>query len=126
MSELAAKSEHAIQSAYFTAVRAQWPQLKLIYAIPNGGLRNKIVAVKLKREGLTPGIPDVNIDVPARGYNGMRIEFKVPGNKPTDNQQEAHKQLIEAGYLVELHTDAKTAFERTKWYLAEHKFTGEQ
>jgi len=111
-------SEHQIQSAYFDAVRRAWPQLKLIYSTPNGGLRNKVVAVKLKREGLTPGIPDVNIDIPAHGYHGARIEFKVPGNKPTDNQKEAHRQLTEAGYLVEIHTDPEKAFEWTRWYLS--------
>jgi hypothetical protein len=110
-------SEHLIQSAYFQAVRMAWPDLKLIYAIPNGGMRNKLVAFKLKREGVTPGIPDVNIDIAAHGFNGARIEFKMPGNKPTDNQKETHRQLTDAGYLVEVHTDPAKAFEWTKWYL---------
>lgn len=114
-------SEHQIQAAYFQAVRLAWPQLKLIYAVPNGGLRNKVVAARLKREGVTAGIPDTNIDIPAHGYNGARIEFKVKGNKPTDNQLEAHRQLREANYLVEVHTDPEKAFEWTKWYLGGRK-----
>jgi hypothetical protein len=40
------------------------PELDLLFAIPNGGARNVIVAKKLKAEGVKAGIPDYFLPVP--------------------------------------------------------------
>ena len=45
--------------------------------VPNGGLRNKIVAAKLKRMGVKAGVPDVLIFNPAAENCGVAIELKV-------------------------------------------------
>jgi hypothetical protein len=39
------------------------PELELIYAIPNGGKRDKVTAAKLKAEGAKSGIPDLFLPV---------------------------------------------------------------
>ena len=52
------------------------PELKMLYAIPNGGHRNKIVATKLKAEGVKSGVPDMCLPVPRGGYHGLYIELK--------------------------------------------------
>ena len=72
----------------------------LIYAVPNGGWRNPKEAIRLKLEGVKPWIPDVNIDIPAGRYHGMRIEFKKHGGRRSDAQVRKHILLTAAGYYV--------------------------
>jgi hypothetical protein len=77
------------------------------YAIPNGtflagGVAHRAIqARKLKEQGLRPGYPDINIDLPAHGYHGLRIEMKrIKGPKPSEKQVEWHARLRKVGYCV--------------------------
>ena len=54
------KNEHLEQSLFVSWFRATFPGV-VIFAIPNGGHRNKVVAYKLKMEGVLPGVPDLFI-----------------------------------------------------------------
>lgn len=60
--------------------------LAMLHAIPNGGLRNKSVAAKLKMEGVKSGIPDLDLPVPSGIYFGLVIEMKFGRNKATAEQ----------------------------------------
>lgn len=53
-------TEHAEQVTFVNWFRKQYPGVRII-AIPNGGLRNKGTAQKLKAEGVMPGVPDLYI-----------------------------------------------------------------
>jgi hypothetical protein len=53
-------SEHLEQARVVMWFRQTYPDT-LIFAIPNGGLRSKSSALKLKVEGVVPGIPDLFI-----------------------------------------------------------------
>ena len=91
-------SEHDIQVACINWFRYQYPKY-LIYAVPNGGQRNKIVAKKLKDEGVLSGVPDLHIPVAKNGFNGLYIEMKAGKNKPSDNQITIMKKLENEGYV---------------------------
>lgn len=98
-----AGSEHAHQSALFCWAalpdnRAQWPVLELMFAIPNGGERNKIVAAKLKAEGVKSGVLDIFLPVPCKGYHGLFVEMKVGRNKPTPEQIDFGTKVERLGY----------------------------
>ena len=104
-------SEHDEQVALFDWARAnreRHSQLRLLFSIPNGGLRNKVVAIKLKREGLMPGVPDIFLACPVMYWDpkaprhGLFIEMKFGKNKPTPLQAAWHKSLKEEGYTVEV------------------------
>ena len=110
-------TEHHIQSAYFDLVRLHMPGTKLIYAVPNGANKSPAARMKFKREGLTPGVPDVNIDIPRGGYHGMRIEFKSKDGQLSKDQRKAIDQLNDQGYWVVTMRDAIEAWEATRWYL---------
>lgn len=67
-----------------------------ILAIPNGGKRGKAEAMRLKAEGVTPGVPDLYI--PAwRTW----IEFKrIKGGRIDPEQRDWHEYLRSVGDMV--------------------------
>lgn len=98
--------EEAQQTAFFfwCAMNfAHCPQLRWTFAIPNGGERNKIVAAKLKAQGVKAGVPDVMLPVAhycgERFYCGLWLELKkVKGGNVSDAQREWQQYLSNAGY----------------------------
>lgn len=71
----------------------------LLFAIPNGGERNVIVASRLKAEGVRAGVPDLFLAVPRGEYSGLFIEMKKPkGGRVSDNQKHLLGILGEQGY----------------------------
>lgn len=81
----------------------KWPELSLLYAIPNGGSRNKIEAAHLKQQGTKSGVPDVCLPVARGGYHGLYIELKrVKGNSASANQKNWIAELRKQGYKAEV------------------------
>lgn len=76
----------------------KYPELALLYHIPNGGSRNKIEAANLKRQGVKAGVPDICLPVARGGYHGLYIELKAGRNKTTEKQQEWLTALEREGY----------------------------
>ncbi len=96
----------------------RYPELKWMYAIPNGGLRNSVVAKKLKDEGVKPGVPDVCLPVPKRGYHGLYIEMKrKQGSTTSEFQKDWHTALRHYGYRVEVCNGFEKAQEALEEYL---------
>lgn len=94
-------TENAEQAALF-----QWaelasgahPELRLLYAIPNGGLRDGRTAVTLQRTGVKSGVPDVCLPIPRKGYGALYIEMKrQKGGVVSSNQKTWIKRLNDAG-----------------------------
>lgn len=101
-------SEHDEQVALFrwaSLAACQFPALRWLFAIPNGGLRHPAVAVRMVAEGLKAGVPDVFLPLPrylddGDCLHGLFIELKVGRNKPSDKQQEWLAALNNTGYLA--------------------------
>lgn len=96
-------AEHQEQVALFNWARLdqhKHPELKLIFAIPNGGQRNIIVAAKLKAEGVRAGVPDICLPVARGGFNSLYIELKAVKGRMQPNQIEWQTALNEAGNLA--------------------------
>lgn len=94
-----------------------WPELRMLYAIPNGGKRDAREAAHLKRQGVKAGYPDLNLDVARGGFHGLRIEMKTPPNKPTHLQAAWHVCLREQGFRVEVCYSATEAIEVLRAYM---------
>jgi hypothetical protein len=78
-----------------------YPELSMLFAVPNGGLRNKVVAKKLVGQGVKKGVPDIFLDVSRQGYHGLRIELKRTGPHRTSTHQRAWIQRLTLhGYLA--------------------------
>ena len=95
------QQEHETQVACVNWFRYQFPKY-LIYAIPNGGERNAIVASKLKAEGVLSGVPDLFIPIAKQGFHGFYIEMKAGKNKPSENQLNIMEKLSNEGYRCEV------------------------
>ena len=95
-------SEHQHQVAVIEWFGLQYPKLNgLLFAIPNGGLRNKAVAGKLKAEGVRPGVSDLFLMVATKGMHGMWIEMKDScGKRPSPEQIAFQKDAADQGYAA--------------------------
>ena len=60
----------------------------MIFAIPNGGQRNKREASIMKSEGVTAGVADVILLVSRNCYGSLCIEFKTEKGRQSKSQKE--------------------------------------
>ena len=107
-------SEHNEQVALFKWAKLQekkYPCLRLMFAIPNGGHRHKLTAMKLKAEGVKAGVLDVFLPVPMQkktyGFNtgwipGLWIEMKYGKNKLTEEQKQWKADFEAQGFQTAL------------------------
>jgi hypothetical protein len=92
-------------------------RLSLLYAIPNGGHRNKSVGAYLKQEGVRRGVPDYFLAVPCGGYHGLYIELKTKTGKTSPEQKEWLLALNQQGYKAVIAKGSDAALTAVKEYL---------
>ena len=91
--------EHDIQCSCVKWFRTQYPQLSnLLFAVPNGGFRNKATAVKMKAEGVIPGVSDLILLHKSGDYGALLIEMKTNKGRQSENQKAWQAHVIEFGY----------------------------
>ncbi len=116
-------TEHAEQCQLMTWCRLnawKYPELKRLFAVPNGGLRNKVVAAQLQQEGVRPGVPDLCLPVPVGSYHGLYIEMKRrKGGTVTDNQKDWLEYLGGVGYATAVCRGWEEAKETLLEYIGE-------
>ena len=123
-------TEHGHQTALFCwaalpETRAQWPEIALMFAIPNGGERNKATAARLKAEGVKPGVSDILLPVGRGGYFGLFIEMKKPKRGVVSDAQFKFGEAIrEQGYDFSICRDWEAARTRIINYLAQARTIG--
>lgn len=78
----------------------QFPELKLIFHVPNGGSRNKAEAARLKAQGVKSGVSDLVLPVPRGIYHGLFIELKYGDGRPTKSQKDFIEAVTKQGYLA--------------------------
>lgn len=104
--EIPCPSESTEQICLFrwaAAERHRYPELALLFHIPNGGKRGKAEASIFKAEGVKAGIPDLCLPVARGGYHGLYIELKRQrGGKVSPEQKEIIRQLTGQGYMAEV------------------------
>lgn len=93
------KGEATLQSNCVRWFDLQYPQLSpLLFAVPNGGSRNKIEAVGLKRQGVKPGVADLILLFPRGGHGALLIEMKYGKAQQRDSQKKWQRTAEAAGY----------------------------
>lgn len=94
---------------------------QLLFAIPNGGQRNLLVAKKLKAEGVRAGVPDLFLAVKRGEYGGLFIEMKKPkGGRVSDSQKSMMNDLSNSGYKTSVCKGWIEAGAQIKQYLCEN------
>ena len=92
-------NEHQIQVAmcqYLDLIKIPY------FAIPNGSLRNIIVAKKLKAEGVKAGVADLFLMIPNKIFHGLFIEVKTPAGRQQPSQKDFEKIAFDSGYCYEV------------------------
>lgn len=92
-------------------------ECEFMFHVPNGGSRNLLEAINLKRQGVKAGVPDVCLPVSRGGYHGLFIELKVRKNKTTKPQSKYIDYLNSEGYLAVVCYGHLEALETIKNYL---------
>jgi VRR-NUC domain. len=94
------------------------PCLALAYHPPNGGSRHKLEAIKLKRQGVKKGVPDIVLPASSGEYHGLYIELKrLEGGKVSEDQKKFINGLKKEMYFVTVCKGWKEAAKVTKAYL---------
>jgi hypothetical protein len=95
-----------------------WPELVVLFAIPNAGKRSMKTGARMKAEGLKAGVPDMCLPVARHGFTGLWIEMKQRGNKPTERQTAWAFALRSQGHKVALCYSAEEAINTIREYLS--------
>ena len=80
--------EHRIQCECVRYFNLRYPHLKgRLFAVPNGGRRDKVTGAKLKAEGVVPGVSDLILLKSNRHYGALLIEMKKLKGRQRDSQK---------------------------------------
>jgi hypothetical protein len=112
--------EEREQAAFFRWLRrftSAYPDLAKIYHTPNGGWRHAATARKIKLMGGVPGVPDVTVPIPARGYHSLWLEFKYGRNRLTPHQKDFAAFLTQHDHAFYVVRSAEEAAEIIAEYL---------
>lgn len=97
-------TEHGEQAALFCWATQQmkiagFEGLDWMFAVPNGGARDRVTAGMLKAEGVKPGISDIVLPVARGGYFGLMLEMKRKnGGVISPNQVAFRAHCVREGY----------------------------
>jgi len=89
---------------------------KLLFSVPNGGLRSKKTAGDIKKEGAESGVSDILFLVPAHGYPYLCIEMKSSTGRQSDNQKDFEAEVDEVGGLYQIAYSKEEAEKILRWY----------
>ena len=102
----------------------RFPELALLYHVPNGGSRKKAEAGRFRAEGVKAGVPDLCLPVARNGKHGLYVEMKWGKNKTTDKQDWWLEQLRQQGYETAVCWTAEEAMDTIAGYLGVMEQTG--
>ena len=104
----------------------QYPELDLIFAIPNGAMLGggRIGAIRmnaLKAEGLRPGVCDLFLPAARGVWHGMFVEMKTLTGTLHPNQQEFISAVTLEGYYVAVCYGVEKTVKSLEFYLSHKK-----
>jgi len=113
-----AESNHQ-QALFRWAKRSvkKYPELELLYSIPNGANVNDKNRLRLWLEGLKKGIPDVHLPIARGPFNSLYIELKSKKGILSDHQNSVIKLLEKAGSCCIVSRDITTSITAIESYL---------
>lgn len=113
-----ALKESSTQSRVVQFIKVFYPKT-LMFSIPNGAHTSAKNRLRLSKEGLLPGVPDLCILEKRKGFHGLFIEFKTDEGKLSEEQQKVIAQLGANGFLCFVARHHETAIKLIEDYLNE-------
>lgn len=112
--------EARMQMEFFNLVPLYFPNLpeRVLFAVPNGGSRNKIEAANMKRQGVKRGVADVILLIPKKGFASLCLEFKTKVGKQSTEQKEFQEQAESCRNKYVLVRSVSQAIEELRKYLS--------
>lgn len=95
----------------------QHPELAMLNASANGGLRKRGVAGQLKSMGVKAGFPDIELPVARGGWFCLYIELKRLDGRPSADQLWWQERLTEQGNLALICRGWESAWHEIRRYL---------
>lgn len=89
--------ESKLQKSCVKWFRLQYPRY-VLFAVPNGGKRNAREAKIMQDEGVMPGVGDLFLMCPAKGYSGLFIEMKSETGTQSKDQKIFQEKCMMYGY----------------------------
>ena len=112
--------EHRIQSACVRAFRYKYPQFRHnLFAVPNGGRRDKVTGAKLKAEGALAGVSDLILLKSNSKYGALLIEMKTPTGRQQESQKEWERLISQDGYKYVICRSVDNFLSEVEQYLGE-------
>lgn len=81
------------------AIRRKYPELKLLYHVPNERKCSAQEGARLKRMGVKSGVPDLCLPVARGNAHGLYIEMKTKTGKLSDTQRWWQAELTGQDYV---------------------------
>lgn len=95
--------ESALQRECVKWFRIQWSRYRtLLFAVPNGGVRNSTDAAMLIGEGVVPGVADLILLLPDGESHALCLEMKTGKGRQSDHQKAWQAAVEAAGYRYEV------------------------
>lgn len=111
-------SEAKIQSDCIKwANTCSYLEMRLIFAIANGGKRTARTAAILKKTGVKKGVFDLFLPIARGGAHGLFIEMKTKTGRLTKLQVLMSKALDAQGYHTQIARSLVEFIDLCEWYL---------
>ncbi len=95
----------------------QWPELRFLFAVPNGDKRSAVTASLLVSQGVKPGVPDLILPTAHAGFIGLAIEMKRRPNSVSEVQGEWIAALQSFGWSALVCWSAPEAIDALQKYV---------
>lgn len=96
----------------------RYPELRMMFHIPNEGKRSDITGARMKASGMRKGVSDIFLSCPRGGKHGLYIEMKRVKDSRVSKEQEDWLHDAEAeGYAAHVAYGWQEAAEIIKRYL---------
>lgn len=97
--------------------KEKYPELRWMFAIPNGGWRHKAEAGKLKAMGVKAGVLDICLPIRRGEWAALWIELKKPADKVNNKRKGANREE-QLEYLNHLRSQGHAAMIAVGWEAA--------
>lgn len=111
------EQEQTVVMHWAEMMAGRWPELGLLFHIPNGGKRSKTEAARFCAAGVRSGVPDLFLPCSRGGYHGLWIEMKAIGGRVSREQEQWRKDLLEQGYMCAVCYGADAAIATIEKYM---------